>query len=327
MPRRKPYTAVKKVGQVRPAHVDGMGDIVFKVFQCLSGKCQEFIVVREDQVDYDFEIVCPTCEFAHRADSETKLFDYALVHRSDGSTIEDGEFTVLHGKYVREAPRFKYCLLCYALKPLEYFDRHRSRQSGRQGECRLCKVAYNGIKNQSRTTDQFREAAAKRRLFGLLAGEGGRIDDRAVFDKFNGTCFKCDRDLHYPSTASSAFQLDHTLPVRLLWPLETQNATLLCAKCNNEKHGLWPSEVYSAAKLRRLARLTGYEYALLAGKPKINKTAVEKIVADADGFIENWIPYPNDVKKLRRLILHYAEIDIFEGASHVPDSLLEDDER
>ena len=156
----------------------------------------------------------------------------------------------------------------------------------------------------------------------------GRIDTKAVFDKFKGTCFKCDRELHYSSTTSTSsdFNLDHTLPVRLLWPLETQKATLLCAKCNRDKHGLWPSEVYSVAKLRRLARLTSYEYALLAGKPKINEAAVERIIADVDGFIERWIPYPNDVKKLRRLIQYYAQIDIFEGASHVPDSLLEDEE-
>ena len=287
MARRKPYTKVKKVGQVRPSHVGGMGDVVFKVFQCLNGTCQEFVVVREDQVDHDFEIICPACKFVHQAGGATKLFDYALVHRSDRRTIEDGEFTALHDEYIREAPRFKYCLLCYALRPLEHFDRHSSRQSGRQGECRSCKAVYNGIKNQSRTTDQYRESAARRRLYGLLSGEGGHIDIQAVFHKFNGSCFKCDRELRYPSTERGTFNLDHTLPVRLLWPLTTQNATLLCAKCNNEKHGLWPSEVYGAAKLKSLARLTGYEYALLAGKPKINDTAVEEILADADGFVED----------------------------------------
>lgn len=303
-----------------------MGDVVFKAFQCLCGTCQEFIVVREDNIDLDFEIICPGCGFVHQAGGETKLFNYALEHRS-GSTIEEGEFTILHDEYVHAAQRFKYCLLCYALRPLDNFDHHKSRQSGRQGECRSCKTVYNGIKNQSRTTDQHREAAAKRRLYGLLAGDGGHIDDKAVFDKFDGACFKCDRKLCYPSSGRNPFNLDHTLPVRLLWPLETRNATLLCAKCNNEKHSLWPSEVYRVDKLKRLARLTGYEYALLAGKPRINMAAVKKIIADADGFIEDWIPYPNDVKNLRRLIQDYAQIDIFDSASHVPDSLLEDEER
>ena len=326
MPRRKPYTRVTKVGQVRPAHVRGMGDVVFKVFQCVSGTCQEFVVVREDNVGSYFEIICPRCGFAHQTGGKTKLFDYALVHESEG-TIEEGEFTVLHDSYIREAGRFKYCLYCYALRPLEHFDRHNSRKSGRQGECSSCKAIYNGIKNQSRTTDQHREASAKRRLYGLLAGDGDRIDSKAVFDKFEGTCFKCNRRLQYPAAKGNAFNLDHTLPVRLLWPLETRNATLLCATCNNEKHGLWPSEVYSKAELRRLARLTSYEYGLLAGEPRINESAIGKIVSDPDRFIEDWIRYPNEIMKLRRLIQDYAQLDIFEGASHVPDSLLEGEER
>ncbi len=326
MPRRKPYTKVKKAGQVRPPHVKGMGDVVFKVFQCLSGACQELIVVRAGNVDHDFEIICPGCGFALQTGGETKLFDYALVHQPEGGTIEEGEFTVLHDEYIREAQCFKYCLLCYALRPLEHFDVHNSRQSGRQGECRSCKAIYNGIKNQSRTTDQHREAAARRRLYGDLAGDGGPIDSKAVFDKFGGACFKCGRELRYPSKGPTAFNLDHTLPVRLLWPLETQNATLLCAKCNNEKHGNWPSEFYSLTELRSLARLTGFKYTLLVGEPKINQVAVNKVIADADGFIERWIQYPNEVKKVRRLIRNFAQIDIFDSASHVPDSLLEDEE-
>lgn len=326
MARRKPYTKVKKAGQVRPAHVAGMGDVVFKAFQCLNGACQEFIVVRDDQVADDFHVICPACDFVHQAGGETKLFDYALVHKSERRTIEKGEFAVLHDEYIGEAPRFKYCLLCYALRPLEHFDRHNSRQSGRQGECRSCKAVYNGIKNQSRTTDQHREAGARRRLYGLLAGEGDHIDIKAVFEKFNSMCFKCGRELRYPSTERTTFNLDHTLPVRLLWPLGTHNATLLCATCNNEKHGLWPSEVYSAAKLRSLARLTGYEYALLAGKPKVNSAAIENIVANVDSFIEDWIRYPNELKKLRRLIQFHAQIDIFDSASHIPNNLLEDEE-
>jgi hypothetical protein len=35
MPRRKPYTKVVKRNQLRANHVRGMGDVVFKGFQCL----------------------------------------------------------------------------------------------------------------------------------------------------------------------------------------------------------------------------------------------------------------------------------------------------
>lgn len=319
MPRRKPYTKVRKVGQERPAHVQGMGDVVFRAFQCLSGDCQEFLVVREDEIDENFEIVCGACSFTHRAGDDMKLFDYALVRCPSGDEIERGEFIVLHDEYIRDAQRLKYCLHCYALKPLDQFDHHRSRKSRRQGECRSCKAVYNGFKNQSRTTDQHREWAAKRRLYRLLAEEEGHIDSEAIFKKFDSTCFKCGSALNYASRRT--FNLDHTLPVRLLWPLTTQSATLLCARCNNEKHDYWPSEVYNASQLKRLARLTGFEYALLAGRPQINEAAVSKIMDDVDGFIEDWIPYPNEIRKLRQLIIDYSKIDIFESASHVPDSL------
>ena len=321
MPRRKPYTRVRKGGQERPRHVQGMGDVVFRAFQCLNGACQEFLVIRDDEVGENFEITCPACAFTHRAGDDTKLFDYSLVLLPNEDTIETGEFTVLHDEYVADAQRLKYCLLCYALKPLDQFDRHGTRQSGRQGECRSCKTVYNGIKNQSRTTDQHRESAAKRRLYRLLAEDEHRLDSKEVFDKFGGTCFKCGKSLDYTPTKRSAFNLDHTLPVRLLWPLTTQNATLLCAQCNNEKHDRWPSEVYDAAQLKRLARLTGYEHALLVGGPQLNQAAVEKIVSNADAFIESWIPYPNEIKRLREMIRDYSQIDIFDGASHVPENL------
>lgn len=327
MARRTPYTKVEKVAQKRPAHVRGMGDVVFKGFQCLNGDCQEFIIIREDEIGADFEIVCPACEFVHKAGGETKFFDYRLVHRQEGKVIEEGEFVILHDDYVGEAQRLKYCLLCYARKPLRLFDIHNSRQSGRQGECRLCKTIYNGIKNQSRVTDQHREAAERRRLFKRLAGETGRIDSKSIFEKFGGRCFKCNRELRYMAAGQKQFNLDHTLPARLLWPLSTDNATLLCSACNNEKHDRWPSDFYSPPELRTLARLTGYGYALLSGPPAINDDAVRKIIDDPDAFIEEWIPYPDAIRRVRGVILKYAEIDIFEEAVYVPGYLWESDER
>ena len=48
MARRKTYTHVEKTNQIRAEHVTGMGDVVFKGFQCLSSECREFIFVRKD---------------------------------------------------------------------------------------------------------------------------------------------------------------------------------------------------------------------------------------------------------------------------------------
>lgn len=322
MSRRKGYTEVKKVGQGRPGHVKGMGDVLFKHFQCLSPSCENFISVKVKDLDEDFLIVCPKCGFKHKSGGETKFFDYQLYHKSEMKVVEAGEFVVLHDDYVAEARLHKYCILCYTMKPVELFSRHSARKSGYQGECQACKTIYNGIKNQTRITDQHREAAQRRRLYMQLAADEHRIDSRAVFDKFGGRCFNCAMKLTFTTKGKRDFDIDHTLPASMLWPMRTDNATLLCCACNNEKHGRWPSAFYETkAKLKRLAVLTGYPYELLSGKPKLNQDAVNSIVADVDTFLETWIPYPADIKKVRRLLRDYTGNDIFDRATNVPPHL------
>jgi hypothetical protein len=322
MPRRKPYTKVVKKGQVRADHVKGMGDVAFKGFQCLNSECIEFLFVRADAIDEAFVIACPTCGNVLSAEGETKFYDYTLVYTEEGRVIEQGEFTVSHREYVEEALLYKYCIVCNAIKPLGSFDRHSARRSGRQGECRICKAVYNAIKNQSRIADQHREASQRRRLYRLLAAEEGRIDSRAVFDRFEGKCFNCKKRLTFRSRGQRGFGLDHTLPAKYLWPITTSNATLLCAECNNNKHDKWPSEFYPAAKLRGLSRLTSVEYGVLSGPPRINERAVEAIVSDVDGFIEEWIDRPEDIRKVRSFIREMCDLDIFEHAKVVPEFLM-----
>ena len=74
----------------------------------------------------------------------------------------------------------------------------------------------------------------RRRLYNILSGEPGKIDSRAVFDRFNGKCFACQKDLTFQAQGRSDFRLDHTLPNRYLWPLTTETATLLCDACNTD---------------------------------------------------------------------------------------------
>ena len=96
MPRRKPYTRVVKSEQIRAKHVKGMGDVVFKGFQCLNSECQQFIFIRKSEIGEDFEIACPSCGTILRSGEETKFYDYTLVDLRDNSTIEQGQFTILH---------------------------------------------------------------------------------------------------------------------------------------------------------------------------------------------------------------------------------------
>lgn len=324
MVRRKPYTKVEKEGQHRPEHVDGMGDVVFKGFQCLKSDCHEFIFVRKDEIIEDFIIKCPKCNYKFKADGSIKFFDYKLINKNEDSIIEEDEFIIPHLDYINEAQEYKYCILCYTLKPINYFDKHTPRKSGKQGECRLCKAVYNGIKNQSRISDQHREASQRRRLYKIISGESSKIDSKKVFEKFGNKCFNCGKSLDYQDKGSRDYGLDHTCPARYLWPINSDNATLLCSSCNNGKHDHWPSTFYSTQKLKTLARLTGFEYKLLAGPPQLNSDSVESILKDVDAFIEEWIHYPNDIKKVRKLIKEEQSIDIFDHASTVPNYLRED---
>lgn len=271
MPRRTPYSHLVKSNQIRASHVAGMGDVIFIGFQCLNPECQNYIFTRKDELNEDFRIECPHCHYIHESGGEQKFYDYSMdVNNEDGtvSSVKQGEFTIYHEDYINEAKEYKYCIVCNTLKPIEMFDRHSSRVSGHQGECRLCKKAYNEIKNGTRLSDQHREAAQKRRLLLDVAGSP-RINSTEIEQRYNCKCFNCGKDLS-AVTDKKEKPLDHTLPVYYLWPLSTENATLLCRTCNGNKSGTWPSRFYNDTQLRRLSILTGFSYELLSGEPTYN---------------------------------------------------------
>jgi hypothetical protein len=65
------------------------------------------------------------------------------------------------------------------------------------------------------------------------------------------------------------------------------------------------------------------EFELLSGAPQVNDKAVQELLANVDSFIERWIAKPEEIRKIRQLILEMRGIDIFEGASTVPDFLID----
>jgi hypothetical protein len=198
------------------------------------------------------------------------------------------------------------------MKPLIYFDHHASRKSGRQGECTLCKQIYNAIKNQSRIPDQHREAAQKRRLYLDLAG-AHKINISEIFDRFNHRCFKCKKLLAGPIDG----RLDHTLPVLFLWPLTSENATLLCKKHNTEKSGKWPSRYYSKRELKQLAIVTGISYDVLSGPPHYNPEAIKllKTRETVNKLLQKYAPYITEIIKLRNRVLRDEDFDFFKNAN------------
>ncbi len=316
MPRRSPYSKVNKTNQIRADHVNRMGDVVFKGFQCLNPFCKEYIFVREDEIGEDFCIICPACGYEHKLGGETKFYDYSMdVNDDEGKpiSVSTGSFTIYHDDYVAEAKQYKYCIICNALKPIELFAKHGSRKSGHQGECTLCKNAYNEIKNGTRLSDQHREAAQKRRLLLDVAGSP-KINSREVELRYDKKCFCCGKDLS-DITDNKEKPLDHTLPVFYLWPLTTENATLLCKNCNGEKSGIWPSKFrkYTDTHLRRLAILTGYDYSLLAGEPQYNPQAIEDLhnPEKVEALLVKYAAYMTEVIKLRNRIFTDTGFDFF----------------
>lgn len=311
MARRAAYTRLEKLDRVQPAHVQGMGDVAFRGFNCLSAECTNWILVRDDELGDVFEIACGRCGFVHRSGEEVRFYRYRLHDLDRGEVLESGDFAVLVDDYLAEAERFKYCIVCNTVKPLDAFDNHASRRTGRQGECRLCKRVYNTIKNRTRTADQHREAAQKRRLYIDLGG-GQRLDSAAVTARFDGRCFACGLDLS-PLDRTGERHLDHTLPAVLLWPLTTENATLLCRTHNAEKAGKWPGEVYDDQQLRRLAALTGIDYAVLSGAPHFNPEALDRLAVPevVDDLVTRYAPYRDELVRVRNRILEGAGLDIF----------------
>lgn len=322
MARRQSYTRVVRSNFQNPDHVKGMGDRVVRGFQCLNKDCTNFIFVREDALDADFSITCAACGFVHAAGETVSLYDYELFR--DDQKIEDGAFQILHDDHIKDARRYKYCIVCGTLKPLEQFDRHSARASGRQGECTLCKQVYNGIKNQTRLVEQHREASQKRRLYTQFE-QSSKLDIRAIYDRFGCRCFKCGIDLADDLEAGALQKLgnlDHTLPVFYLWPLTTNNATLLCRAHNGEKAEKWPGAYYQDPELRRLSALTGIEYRLMAGAPNFNPEALEWLGKPefVESLFEKFVRYPHELLRLRNRILAATGFDFLDSSARIsPD--------
>ncbi|MBC1211773.1 HNH endonuclease [Listeria booriae] len=319
MARRSAYSKVIKDpdSRIRADHVKGKGDVLYKLFQCINPECTHFICKEDTFFVDDYSLRCEKCGQLYIPEGESKFYEYDLLVNQ--VIREHGEFIVLHKDYIAEAPNYKYCIVCNILKPIDYFDQHSARKTGRQGECRSCKKIYNGIKNGTRLVDQHREAAQKRRLYISLSGDR-KIDSALVYKRYNYRCFNCNKDL-----TNDTKHLDHTLPVYYLYPLTSDNATLLCDTCNSSKNNKWPSTFYNSSKLKELAILTGFEYDLLAGKPCYNKIAIEEILVseNIDSLLTKYAKYfEKEIIPLRNRIMDNTGIDIFINSRIINEDLI-----
>ena len=314
MTRRSPYSKFEKENQQRPDRVQGKGDVLYRGFECLNPDCTNFITVQDNDCHEHFRISCIECDYKHSYDGSQEFFNFSLI--VDNETLESGTFSITHRSYLDAALRMKFCLICYTLKPLAAFANHKARNTGKQGECTLCKDAYNSIKNKTRIDDQHREAANKRRLYVDITGSD-KIDRNKVSARFAHRCFKCNTDL---SQDMKNAHLDHTLPVYYLWPLTTDNASLLCSSCNNAKTNKWPSDFYNDTELKRLTILTGIPYETLSRRAHFNPEAL-KHLEDPEALkrlLTKFAAYEREIFQLRNRIESLQGIDIFQGAKIHP---------
>jgi hypothetical protein len=291
-----------------------MSDVEFRGFCCLNPDCQNWLFVRKDSLEDDFEIKCKKCGFVHRSGDESMFYSYELKSAKHAKAIEKGTFGILVDDYLAEAGSYKFCIVCCTIKPFAFFDNHKSRVTKRQGECRLCKKVYNSIKNQTRTTDQHREASHKRRLY-LDVTESSKVKSAVVYRRFGYKCFKCEKDLRNVKSERER-PLDHTLPVSFLWPLTTDNATLLCREHNGDKSGKWPNEFYTTAELKRLAVKTGIPVEVLSAKPHYNPAALKQLSKKTfvTGLLEKQASDMDVLISLRNRILEDTGLDFFKAA-------------
>ncbi len=131
-----------------------------------------------------------------------------------------------------------------------------------------------------------------------------KISSKEILERFDYKCFKCGKNLSKVSSPKER-PIDHTLPVYYLYPLTTENATLLCQKHNGEKSGKWPSEYYSEREIKKkLSIITGIDYEILIGKPKYNPEAIERLKDPGivDGILTKFSAYFDEIIKLRNRI-------------------------
>jgi len=182
---------------------------------------------------------------------------------------------------------------------------------GFQLECRTCKkFVVNAPLNPLRNKAQHHEDGARRRAFERLIieltgkdvvktfrlTEGIEFQDY-IWSKFSKKCFGCGKELK----KNSDMDIDHTLPLVYLWPLDV-SATALCKTCNSQKHELFPNEfeLYNKKKLIELSKLTGIPLKILNSKERIVNIAVANLLKKRVEWFFNDFLARKDYQKIKK---------------------------
>jgi hypothetical protein len=179
-------------------------------------------------------------------------------------------------------------------------------EHGLQLECRACKKFYvNAPLNPARNSSQHREDGLRRRALDVLVSRlldhprlystyrlshDGLEFDTSIWLRFDKRCFNCGKVLASPRRD---MDVDHTLPLAYLWPLD-ESATCLCKACNSKKHDRFPYEFYDTdEKLRELAERTGLSLNLLMRhRHQLNMEAANGLISNVVWFFDDFLAAP-----------------------------------
>ena len=133
-----------------------------------------------------------------------------------------------------------------------------------------------------------------------------RIDVQALFDRFEGKCFKTGKMLDINKTGS--WHIDHILPSKYLYPLTVRNAALLSSEANSNKRDRWPSEFYTPQELVELAKITGADLSLLSSPVPIINTHIN-VNRGVDRYLNvrnSNADIPKRIIELKKVIRQYS---------------------
>lgn len=202
----------------------------------------------------------------------------------------------------------KYKIMNESYPKIEQINEDNKVQTyyGHQLECKACKKFFvNAPLNPIRTSTQHREDSLRRRAIEVLVDtlldnewiyhkfrkQEKKEFDKHIWETFEKKCFNCGK-----SITVNEMDLDHTMPLAYLWPLDI-HATCLCSSCNSKKSDLFPVEFYDKDHLIQLSKITKLPIEILSSKI-INMDAVEKLVSKVDWFFDVFLMH-KDYQKIR----------------------------
>lgn len=128
----------------------------------------------------------------------------------------------------------KRCCSCKAIKPLESFNKNRSKKDWLKAECRYCQaISRNKYKSSDEWKEVMRLERHRRRARKLWCDilPITKADIAKLLEEQEWKCNICNCDI----TDRTKRELDHIFPMSKWWAHSLENVQWLCKKCNIKK--------------------------------------------------------------------------------------------